>query len=99
MRGHHAVHAFVFHHLLGIENHQSQRFSSHALQIICYIGAKTLDAFGVCKAAAAVTDPEDPEVPMVWALEIGTDWTETSPTIFVAVGKIAVVQWICSASR
>ena len=98
MRGHHAVHAFVFHHLLGTEN-ESQHFSSHALQIICCMAAQTLDDFGVCKAAAAMTDPEDPEVPMVWATEIGTGWTETSPTIFVAVGKPAVVQWICSASR
>ena len=35
---------------------------------------KILDDFGLCKAAAAVADLE---VPLVWVVEIGTDWTDT----------------------
>ena len=51
-----------------VQRIKSQHFSSHALQIICHTATQTLDDFGLCKAAAALSI--DPEVRMfgVWRL-------------------------------
>ena len=74
MIGHHAVYAFVFHRLLGIDRieNRSQHFS-----VRCKNLRNRCTNFGRLGKAAGVAI--DPEVPLVSGVEIGTDWTGPFP--------------------
>ena len=71
MIGHHAVYAFVFHRLLCIDGIENR---SQHLSLRCKNLRHRCTNFGrLGKAAAAVAIDK---VPIVWGVEIGTDWVE-----------------------